>query len=49
MCSLPTLQHFLHTYKQTDIFAVTETHIDKDTSNESHYEIIGYNFIFRNH
>ena len=28
MCSLPLFQHFFHTFKQTDIFAVTETHID---------------------
>ena len=42
MCSLSSLQHFFHTYKQTDIFAVTETHIDKGISNASLYEITEY-------
>ena len=45
ICNLPLLQHFMSTYKQTDIMALTETHIDKETSNVSLYEIEGYEFI----
>ena len=47
ICNLPFLQHFISSYEQTDILALTETHIDKDTSNVSLYEIEGYDFISR--
>lgn len=47
MCNFPSLQHLLHTYKQADIFALTETHIDENTANANVYEITGYEFISR--
>ena len=44
ICNLPLLQHFVSTYKQTDVMALTETHIDKEMSNVSFYEKEGYDF-----
>ena len=48
LCNLPSLQYFFNTYKNIDIFAVSETHIDQDTSNLTLYNITGYDFVSKN-
>ena len=48
LSNLHSIEHLLYTYKQTDIFACTETHIGQTSDNESLYKIQGYDFVARN-